>query len=243
MNRPILFEYFKSSADVLLAEFQRSRHQEASANLALNREMLCSNFLSKVLPPRLTLKNGGEIWDSHNNRTGQLDTVIIRDDCPSLTFGEGQADTYIAEGVFSVIETKSNLNREKLQEALKTLERVKSLELQSGGTSAYIGPRPLKRPLRCVFAYESVGWDTLFDELAKPENSDIADLICILDRGALIARGLILDQAGESPFLQSPGKAAALAWLYFHLITYSTQFVAHSLNLVPYFEPLNGWTD
>ena len=237
VKRPILYDYFKKSADVLLAEYERSKGQEASANIGNNRELFCNMFLSRVLPPRLTVRRG-EIWDSQGNRTGQLDVVILRDDTPSLTFGE--ADTFLAEGVFGVIEVKSNLTTTKLQEALITLNRVKALNLLGGGTMITAG-RVLDRPLRCVFAYEGATWRILLQELVKPENAAVADLICILSSGTLISRGLILKWEGDAPFYVCGGKAASLAWLYFHLVSYSTSFMGRALSIVQYFEPLNGW--
>jgi len=239
VKRPILYDYFRKSVDVLLADYKRSKTQESSANLGYNRELFCNQFLSRVLPPRLTLRRG-EVWDSQGNRTGQLDIVILRDDTPSLTFGE--ADTYLAEGVFGVVEVKSNLSMTKLQEALHTLKRVKSLNLTGGGAMITSGP-VLSRALRCVFAYEGATWETLLEELVKPDNSNVIDLVCILNRGILLSKGLILSWEGDAPFYQCNGKAAALAWLYFHLVSYSTSFMGRSLSIGQYFEPLSGWAD
>lgn len=238
-KRPILYDYFKKSVEVLLAEYERSKDQEASANVGYNRELFCNKFLSRVLPPRLTVRRG-EIWDSQGNKTGQLDVVILRDDTPSLTFGE--ADTFLAEGVFGVIEVKSNLTKTKLQEALTTLKRVKSLKHSGDGAMITAGPI-LNRPLRCVFAYEGATWETLLQELSQSKNDDIADLICILERGAIISRGLLLKWENIAPFYVCNGKAASLAWLYFHLVSYSTSFLGRALTISHYFEPLNGWAD
>jgi len=239
VKRPILYDYFKKSADVLLAEYERSKIQEASANLGYNRELFCNKFLSRVLPPRLTLRQG-EVWDSQGNQTGQLEIIILRDDTPSLTFGG--VDTYLAEGVFGVVEVKSNLSRTELQEALSTLKRVKLLSLTGGGATITAGP-VLSRALRCVFAYEGATWETLLEELGKPDNSDVVDIISVLNQGALISKGLILSWESGAPFYRCDGKAAALAWLYFHLVSYSTSFLGRSLRIAQYFEPLNGWAD
>jgi hypothetical protein len=243
IKRPPLYRYFLDSANVLLAEHDRSKGQGASANLGHNRELFCDKFLRHILPPKLTLRNG-EIWDSQGNRTGQLDIVILRDDTPSLTFGGivSGADTYLVEGVFGVIEVKSNLTRDKLQEALTTLKRVKLLR-PSNDEIAIVGSPALSRPLLCIFAYEGASWETLSLELTKPENSGVVDLICVLKRGALIARGLLLQFEQDASFASFNGKAASLAWLYFHLISYSTSFLGRSLNIAPYFEPINGWID
>ena len=238
-RRPVLYDYFKKSADVLLAEYERTKEQEASANIGYNRELFCNKFLSRVLPPRLTVRHG-EIWDSQGNKTGQLDVVILRDDTPSLTFGE--ADAFLAEGVFAVIEVKSNLTKTELQEALTTLKRVKSLKLLGGGAMITAGS-VLNRPLRCIFAYEGATFQTLVQELSRHENKDVADLICILERGAIISQGLLLKWEDNTPFYVCNGKAASLAWLYFHLVSYSTSFLGRALTISHYFEPLNGWTD
>lgn len=125
---------------------------------------------------------------------------------------------------------------------LSTIKRVKSLNLPSKGAVMTSGTF-LNRPLRCVFSYEGATWATLLEELTKPDNSDVADLICILKRGALISRVLILNWPDNAPFYRCDGKAAALAWLYFHLVSYSTSFTARSLNILQYFEPLNSWAD
>ena len=238
-RRPLLYDYFKKSVDILLAEYERTKEQSASANIGCNRELFCNKFLSRVLPPRLTVRRG-EIWDSRGNKTGQLEVVILREDTPSLTFGE--ADTFLAEGVFGVIEVKSNLTKTKLQEALITLKRVESLELLSGGTRITTDP-VLNRPLRCVFAYEGATWKTLLQELSQPKNNNVVDVICILAQGAIISQGLLLNWENDNSFYVCDGKAASLAWLYFHLVSYSTSFLGRSLAINPYFEPLNGWAD
>ena len=187
----------KKFADVLLAEYERAKEHQASANIGYNKELFCNKFLSRVLPPRLTVRRG-EIGDSEGRKIGQLEVVILRDDTPSLTFGE--ADAFLAEGVFGVIEIKSNLTKTKLQEALTTLKRIKSLKLLGGGVMITAGS-VLNHPLRCIFAYEGATWQTLLQELSKPENYDVADLRCILKQGAIISQGVLLKWEGQYTIL------------------------------------------
>ena len=96
-NRPLLFQYFEDTADVLLAEYNRSAQQKAPSNLGKNKEMFCKEFLSKVLPAKLSVKSG-EIWDSSKQKTGQQDVILLRDDAPALHIG--YSDVYLAGGVF-----------------------------------------------------------------------------------------------------------------------------------------------
>ncbi len=235
-NRPILFEYFESTADVLLSEYKRSSQQNASANLGRNRELFCKNFLSKVLPSKLSVKSG-EIWDSEKNKTGQQDVIILRDDAPALHIGSD--DIYLAEGAFSVIEIKSNLTREKLKEAGNGLLKVKNLKINIGAVIS--SGAKIDRPLRIVFAYEGATWETLLDEINKNKWEDLFDLICILDKGVLIKKGGLLNWEDENKFKVINGKSASLGLMYFYLVSYGSSFLGRNLILNPYFEPLNLW--
>jgi hypothetical protein len=101
----------------------------------------------------------------------------------------------------------------------------------------------LDRPLRCIFAYKGATYETLLDELSKEENQDIVDLICVLNRGVIIKKGLILSWDGPDEYSFVSGKAASLGLFYHHLITYATAFIGRSLNLQVYFEPINNWSE
>jgi len=237
-REPILKEYFNNTANVLWAEYERSRGQNSSTNLGTNREHFCRNFLSKVLPLKLKVTKG-EIIDTRDNSTGQLDVIIIRDDAPAITYGE--VETYLAEGVFGVIEVKSNLTTDELGRAANTLSRVKTLQPTS---SVVISSGPvLTRPLRIVFAYEGATWETLKSEINTRGWNDLFDLIVILNRGILINKGLLLNWNNEDNFAVVNGRAAALGFLYYHLVQYSLTFVGRGLNLSGYFEPINRWNN
>jgi len=237
--RPIVYDYFKDTSDVLWSEYQRSKGQGASDNVGENRERFCGRFLEKVLPARLTVRKGGEVLDSNGNRTGQLDVLLLRDD--TLTLHYGDRDSFFAEGVFAVIQVKSVLTRDKLAQEVESLKRVKGLVL-NGGPSITAGPL-LNRALRIVFAYEGATWETLSEELTKPGNEGVVDLVCVLNRGALLSRGLLVSWEGPGQFYPVDGKAAALGWLYFYPATYSLNFIGFSSNIQPYFDPIDGWRD
>jgi hypothetical protein len=96
--KPVLFDYFKKTAKVLEANYDRSAEQNAICNLGKNRESFCNLFSNTALSPKLKTVSG-EIWDSKVVKTGQHDLIIIRDDASSLEFGS--VNTYLAEGFFS----------------------------------------------------------------------------------------------------------------------------------------------
>jgi hypothetical protein len=77
------------------------------------------------------------------------------------------------------------------------------------------------------------------DELGKypPET---VDYIGILNRGAIIRKGL-LEWASPEEYTRIKGQAAALAFLYYHLIQSSSSFIGRNLKFHKYFEPINNW--
>lgn len=237
-DRPILFEYFKTTTDVLLSEYERSKTQSASANLGKNRESFCQIFLKKVLPSKLSIMSG-EIWDSQKNKTGQLDIIILREDGPALHVGS--EEIYLAEGVFSVIEVKSNLTRDKLIEAGEGLTKVANLKINFG--VCITSGATINRPLRILFAYEGASWDLIIEEIKKNKWEELFDLICILNRGILLTKGRMLSWEGNAEFNIINGKAVSLAFMYYYLVSYSSSFLGRNLVISPYFEPINQWND
>lgn len=96
--KPVLLDYFKMTAKVLEANYNRSAEQNAISNHGESRECFCNLFLNTVLSPKLKTVSG-EIWDSKDVKTGQHHLIIIIDGAPSFKFSSN--NTYLAEGVFS----------------------------------------------------------------------------------------------------------------------------------------------
>lgn len=234
MKKPVLYDYFDSMADELLSRYNRTKLQKSSENMGKNREIFLNNFLELCLPNKLCVKVG-EIWDKEGYKTGQIDTIITRNDCPSLLFG--RRNVYLAEGIFAIIEVKTKLSREKLIEAGEKLEEVKALNVDFG-LRMTSGP-VCERPLRLVFAYEGATWKTIEDEITKRKWEKLFDMICILKRGTLISAFEDIEK-GEC-FLIASGKASALGFLYYFLISYGLAFLARSINIHQYFEPISFW--
>jgi hypothetical protein len=251
VRKPILRRSFDEYADLLLAFYNVSKGLRVNVNKGINREIFCQQFLSRVLPPRLKVSLGGEIWDSKGRNTGQLDVIVVRDDCPRLYFGG--ADAYLVEGVFGVVEVVSDLQVEKLETEIERLRLVKGL--YAPPPSAMMGVSQIRwTPLCVVFAYEGAQWDTLKNVLDKPDNSESVDFVCILNRGVWISDPSLLcrSRVGEKPLLSEDkakaplvrlGKAASLSFLWYYLVKYSTGLVARSMDIDRYLEPLEGWSD
>ncbi len=244
MNKPTLLEYFEQKSRTLLAEFELSKQQEASSNLGRNRENFVKNFLKIVLPPRLKNIYDGEIIDKKGKKTGQIDLLIIRDDAPCIDYGG--SNSYLVEGVFAVIEIKSNLNKEKLLEAKTTLKKVS--ELSVNPSSIKMGKFYIDRPLRILFSYSGSNLETLFKQISEENAFDIFDLVCVLDKGVIISKGRLLhlfDKQDKNKPLNKDfiikGSSSALGFLYYYLVQYGTSFGIGSIDIENYFQPLDQW--
>lgn len=147
----------------------------------------------------------------------------------------------MAEGVFAVIEIKSNLNSTQLIRAGKTLERVKELDIKNN--AIITTGHHLNRPLRLVFSYKGAKWDTLKRVIEQNNWTDLFDMICILGKGVIVSKGGLFKWDSEHDFYLLESRAAPIAFLYYYLVSYGSSFVAHSIAITSYFEPLNSWKD
>ncbi len=239
MEQAVLDEYFQAREGVLLAQYQNSKLQHAAKNKGANREDFCRLFLDQVLPFRLRLTTG-EVWDCYGCKTGELDLVVVRDDCPRLTFDGGQT-TCLVEGVHAAIEVKSNLTRDKLREALVTLKNVQNL-VPLGLVQVMEMGRTIARPLRVVVAYEGASWDVLLDELGQPGNAGVIDLVCLLGRGVIASSKL---QGSQEPceYYCVERHGEALLTLYGQLTTFAVSLSQFHVDLRRYFLPQEHWQD
>lgn len=236
LNKPFLFKYFDDTAEILLKQYKRGALLSSSSNKGKTRELFCSDFLSRVLPPKLSIRSG-EIWDSFGNKTGQLDIIIIRDDIPALDFG-GKC-VYLAESVFGVIEVKSFLNKKELMRAGKGLEKVRELSVREKAGSGF--GYMMDHPLRIIFSYDGMKWNTIGKHLNVQRWNQLFDLICILKSGVMIAKGGLIKLDTNEIFHIVNGSAAALGVFYYYLISYASSYVARWMDLEGYFKPLENW--
>lgn len=128
-NQRIL-EHFRSERQKLLEEAHSSDVFSSSSNIGTSRETFISKFLDRHLPRRFhTCK--GEITDSQNHYSGEIDVIVYRDDFPAIEISPGSM-IVLAETVAAAIEVKSNLTNEEFDKAIKTGRRVQSLQRNFG---------------------------------------------------------------------------------------------------------------
>ncbi|MBC8116547.1 MAG: hypothetical protein H7062_19315 [Candidatus Saccharimonas sp.] len=97
----------------------------SAASKGAERELFVNSFLSQVFPPHFRF-GSGDITDSEENKSGQLDVVIEFPNLYSFPIWHSAPRLYLAEGVAVAIEIKSDLSNQ-WSEVEATAKNIKSL--------------------------------------------------------------------------------------------------------------------
>lgn len=186
----LLEEHFARVQDVLLSQFDVAKSLAAKVDIGEARQVFIDQCLKDYLPAK-ALVGSGEIVDSQDSRSGQIDVIVYRDDTPKLSVAD--RDVFLCEGVYCTVEVKSTIDKERLYEAMESVRRVKALE-KSGAGGAYIGTTPPPNRIRSyVFAYSGIDMNTLRNHVAeyiKAKGIKFADegfdMLCVLRKGIIV---------------------------------------------------------
>lgn len=168
----------------------------SNATKGREREELIDLFLSKVMPPPYRFGTG-DITDSDGQRSGQVDVVVEYPFLPSLPMVGSSPRLYLAEGVASVIEVKSDIATqwaevEKTASAVRTLTRKISAVMHVGDA-----PNP-KIPILAI-GYK--GWQS-YQPLVDRIDKGSVDAILVIESGLFASkRGTASEQKGLWAFI------------------------------------------
>ena len=154
----------------------------SSASKGSERAGFIDEFLSKVLTPQFRFGDG-DATDLNGQRSGQLDVVIEYPWVPSLPIvGSNKPRLYLAEGIASVIEVKSDVSSQ-WNEVLSTANKLAPLK-RTYGSGIVAGANPLDRvPL---FAVGYVGWSKL-ETLQQHLSDGPVDGILVINSGLFVS--------------------------------------------------------
>ncbi len=183
-------EQLRSNLDEARATFShtgdKGDHVEAAAR----------QFLKAHLPRRFDIGQG-EVIDTHEARSGQLD-IVVSDDNQPFSFPEGSPGLYLVEGVIAVADVKSLFTTEELDDVVKKANRFKHIEkLQAKGELA-LGKNPATdpfyhRPPFFVLAFDNnVSPQTIVDRLRDSEEGNVVPHRCV-DAIFLLGQGFAIN--------------------------------------------------
>lgn len=190
----LLLEHLKRNRDVLLKYSDLIGIAEHKTNLGTAREALITNFLQQNLPELISYYSG-EIFDSRNHRSGQIDIILQPKSSPKLNLFNTM-NIFPVETVLAAIEVKTNLTtgaKGSFNDALVNCKKLKELDKfiekrNSDFIVDYIEPKKIPY---IIFALNGPTEDTLissFDELwssfGSEQNFVLApDMIIVLSQG------------------------------------------------------------
>jgi len=179
----------------MLKDFEGvSKGFKSPVDIEKKRVNIVQDFLKRYLPRNFNFGNG-EIIDSENRRTGQVDIVVCNQYHP-FTFSENEPGLFFAEGVVLAIEVKPNLgDYSELTRGFKQIQRIKNLSrIPLPGDILYGGEYDAERFRMIpsiIFGFQSPELNyllpnvrSLYEELDISKEQQV-DAIVSLDKGII----------------------------------------------------------
>lgn len=217
----------EAARDQLWLDFKLSKTFDHRGIRGTERERALRRFFETRLPPRFGVTTG-ELIDSGDRRSKQLDLIIYDKSIAQPVLGGDSADLLPCEAVYAVVEVKSVLTAAEAKGCVEAAARIH--KLRPGGMR-FIGAREdgaAAQPgeYRCmymVFAYGSnlgeVNW--LQNEYSRFEEECISAKVSVssIDRVVVLDRGLV--NPGRGSGVTAPDDPVALfGESYTHLVNF-----------------------
>jgi hypothetical protein len=215
-----------------------------------SREFFVREILSRFLPKSIRVGTG-QIVDSNNELSKQIDVVISRSEFPVLT-SMALSDVFFAESVIAAIEVKSELDKNTLWEALDNSRSVKQRRLlkREDGKDSFPDLMKHFKQLPATYIFGYTGYKTRLSELKKAiydwmktQDASLAELPnVIVTQGCVVMTNLRVAVTFNSNMLRrslghdcifvARRDEEALTWLIAHLLgsiggIYSSHRYAH----------------
>lgn len=200
----ILLDHLDNNRDALQQSSKLIGLAKHGINLGSARESLISNFLKQNLPEYIRY-HSGEIFDSENRRSGQIDIILHPITSPKIHL-HNTINIFPAETVLLAIEVKSNLTSGKtgqLSKAIESCKKLKQLEITTRTTTDNDIIDKQRVPF-VVFAYKGAKLQAIRTEIERhaslPETTYrcLPDLIVVLDEGYYIMKSSAWHCAGAN---------------------------------------------
>jgi hypothetical protein len=168
------------------------------------REALVQEFLKTHLPSQVEYLSG-EILDPSDNRSGQVDVILQSRRYPHIPL-VGNLHLAFSDAVVAIIEVKSDLTSQHLENALGQFAKVKAL--MRSVTLSYPFAAPLTSIPCLIFAFKGPTKNTLIDSISAyalknelPLPRFAPDMTVVLDREYYVCR----NDGWQFPVVPVPG--------------------------------------
>jgi len=241
---------FDEVSKQMKSDFVKAQKSLSHAGLKgeVNEETV-RKFLRQYLPKTLDITTG-MLVDSNGNQSRQLDIIICDSVKTPIFFQSRETRVIPIECAYAVIEVKAFLDKSELEKSYENIKSVKSLSkkafFKAKGvichTDALYGKEWDFWPIHYfVFAYDSIGLDSVLDNLNNIQEVDEIykkiDTICVLEKGVILNQRLdgmfsALPEPGSKAIASSTSKPLMLFYALISVIL--NQANMNFFNLMPY---------
>lgn len=157
-------EYFVDVVRTLNIASEGIRRDFAShrPSAGANREDLLKDFLEDHLPNKFGVDTG-LIAATNGQFSKQADLIITDDQWNWSFYSSGPNKIYLVEGVYALIEVKTNLTRPEMEDAISKCRRFKTLPRKW----SEVGTNRLHDSLFVVWSYDSPNASTVKENLVE----------------------------------------------------------------------------
>lgn len=180
-------KFFSVSREILLNKFELSSLAEHSTVLGNAREIFVREFLEKILPTDIEYKTG-QISNLERNLSNQCDIILQKKSSPRLGLADSNQISFY-EFALSILEVKSYLDEEAIENARKHIENILKLGIENELSAHNDNVIKLMRKIKIgvssyivygipyfIIAYRGMQISTLEEKLKK-YNLETSDLI------------------------------------------------------------------
>lgn len=193
-------EWMRSLSERLWSSYHGSAQIRNRVVKGRSRETQVLDIFEGLLQKGVVLERDVVIIDSKETEAPDFDGVIYdRMRFPVLYFEESHNgetnNSVLLESVLLCFETKSNLNKDELDDTVQKIRRLHSLQSVSGST----------RPPVLLFAYEAKNINLSFVDYCAvfaSDPSNAPNLICVLNKGVFMAAKKLNTCAVPSPKIE-----------------------------------------
>lgn len=170
-----LREYFNGLADILASRAYLGGDSVENADIGVNREIICRDFLEKHVPKRFSIHIGGDVFGVNSPRSGQIDILVNHD--MSMNFLENYKIRCAVESLTAAIAVKSSLTKDEIYNALANLATIPQCHSSVINLNPLASPSDeyvLSWPTLFIFAFSGVELETCVKHMCTfYENSPI----------------------------------------------------------------------
>lgn len=182
------FAFVKQKLISFANHFDIAKHGDVKG---YGREALTGEFLESHLPNQVEFLTG-EIIDTEDNRSGQVDIILQSKNSPKIPLW-GNIHLSYSDSVIASIEVKSNLTTEHLKTSLKASQKIKALKrnvVLQGSQKLPISKIPY-----IIFAFTGLSKKSIFKQIEDFANENKVsiddfspDMIVVLDKDYYICK-------------------------------------------------------